>query len=208
MVRLTAFGPQCVQGEVLSVRPGEGEPRVNVTLYQGLLKGDKFQWILQKGTELGVAAFVPLICRRSVPRATGGPAKLPNRRWERIATEAAEQSGRCIVPRIGGPMSLQEACDSIPQGATSIIPWEAIPWQGIPGDGERCMGLAGVLGKVDPSEVNLFVGPEGGFEEEEVAYARSRGVVAVTLGKRILRSETAAIATVEAVMYRLGELGS
>ena len=200
-VRLTSFSEATVEGDVLTVCQGLGESSVKVTLYQGMLKGEKFQWVLQKGTELGISAFVPLVCGRSIsrPRESWPSSRYP--RWNRIMTEAAEQSGRCLLPRLLPPMAFQEACKGVEGSShTSIIPWER----------EGNVGLRSVVGRLgsdgEPS-VNIFIGPEGGFEDDEVSFARSCGVVPVSLGRRILRSETASIVTLAVVMYAFGALG-
>ena len=164
-VRLTSFGETTVEGEVLSVHQGPVEPPVKVTLYQGVLKGEKFHWVLQKGTELGISAFIPLVCRRSVSRPKESWAASRYPRWLKIVTEAAEQSGRCVLPPILPPMAFQDACNGVKGStATSIIPWER----------ERTVGLRTVLGRLGSDGhpcVNIFIGPEGGFEDDEVSYA-------------------------------------
>ena len=197
-VRLTNFDRDIVEGTVLSVDHGEGEATLKVTLYQGILKGEKFQWVLQKGTELGVAAFVPLVCRRSIPQQRGSWSSGRYTRWCKIVTEAAEQSGRCLLPEVRQPMSFEDACEwaKSPTGI-SIIPWEE----------EGATNLRSSLQTMKSLDVSIFIGPEGGFDENEVSYACSCGVVPVSLGRRILRSETAAIVTVSAVMYESGQLG-
>ena len=197
-VRLTRFEKQTVDGEVLSVDEGRGEPVAAVTLYQGILKGEKFQWVLQKGTELGVTTFVPLICQRSIPQKQDSWLSTRHPRWSKIIMEAAEQSGRCLLPRLREPMSFKDACGGIEGSGVSIIPWEQ----------EKATGLRSLLQSTKPLSVNIFIGPEGGFEETEVAYARSFGVVPVSLGRRILRAETAGIAAVAAVQYEGGEMGN
>ena len=123
-VRLTRFTRHTVEGAVLSSDQGPGEPRMKVTLYQGMLKGEKFQWVLQKGTELGVTTFVPLICQRSIPQEQGSWHSSRYPRWSKIVAEAAEQSGRCVLPQLREPMSFREATEEINSSHTSIIPWE------------------------------------------------------------------------------------
>ncbi len=202
VVELTSVTSARVEGNVAEKRAASGEPRVAVTLYQALLKHDKFEFVLQKGTELGVSGFVPVVCERSVTRA-GEARRVENRldRWRRIVTEAAEQSGRARLPKVGPPLEFRAACE-LASGFT-IIPWEL----------ERRSGLKTVLGEEKESgralaSVAVFIGPEGGFTDEEVAYAHSHGARAVSLGERVLRAETAGIATVAAIMYELGELGA
>ena len=198
-VRLTSFGGNTVEGAIVSIEEGVGESPVKVTLYQGTLKGEKFQWVLQKGTELGATTFVPVICQRSIPQEQDSWQRNRYLRWRRIITEAAEQSGRCRLPQLVQPMTFQEACDEV-KGAscTSIIPWES----------EGATGLRSAITGMRSSQVNIFIGPEGGFEDKEVSFARSCGVVPVSLGSHILRSETAGIATLTAVLYEAGALGT
>jgi 16S rRNA (uracil1498-N3)-methyltransferase len=173
-----------------------GEPAVRLTLYQSLLRREKFEWVLQKGTELGVAAFVPVITRRSLLRDADDvtPEKLA--RWRRIIKEAAEQSGRGLLPDLSPPVPFAAALDDAVRPA--LIAWEE----------ERDMNLRAALRPHEgTTEVALFVGPEGGFEPEEIAAARQAGVLSVTLGRRVLRTETAAVVGAALVLYELGEMG-
>ena len=196
--RIADVGRDTVDTVVLATCEGHGEPHLKVSLYQGVLKGEKFEWVLQKATELGVSAFTPVVCARTVPRLDEGWVRDRSARHIRIITEAAEQSGRCLLPELRPPMSFANACDrASDSGALSIIPWER----------ETSTGLRSVLERSALEAVNVFVGPEGGLEETEVEYARSRGILPVSLGDRLLRAETAAIAVVAALLYRAGELG-
>ena len=200
--RLNVVGPQRVTGTVLGRRPGRAEPRVRLVLYQSLVKGERFDWVLEKGTELGVAAFVPLLSRRNVVRAAPGRQGRPER-WHRVVREAAEQCGRCVLPEILSAKSLKEALSEAAD--LRLLPWE----------GEEVLGLAAALRQARPAleaaerpTVAVLIGPEGGFAVEEVALARQSGVQVVSLGQRILRSETAGIVAAAAVLYELGELGA
>ena len=198
VVTLTAVDSNAAHGVVSDKRVSTGEPDVRLVLYQGMLKSDRFEFVLQKGTELGVSAFVPVSCARSVARSDSANRGV---RWRKIITEAAEQSGRGRIPALEKPSEFFNACDN--HEGLAIIPWEE----------EADTGLRSVLMRwkadgVDISSVSIFIGPEGGFTREEVEYARSKGVVTVSLGKRILRAETAGIATAAAVLYELGELGA
>ncbi|HEU5317985.1 MAG TPA: 16S rRNA (uracil(1498)-N(3))-methyltransferase [Chloroflexota bacterium] len=147
-----------------------------VTLCQALLKADKMEWVLQKGTELGVARFEPLLTERVVAAKREAPE-----RWRRILVEATEQCGRTRVPELVQPVPLQEALGG---AATQVVCWE----------GEHERALAAWLAVDRPSELRLFIGPEGGFSEREANLARERDAVTVSLGPRILRAETAAVA--------------
>ena len=195
--------------QLLERRAGKSESLVRIILCQGLLKSARFEWILEKGTESGVAVFAPTMCRRSmVGLEDTGQGKI--QRWQRIIREAAEQSGRSRLPELLPARPLIHALNDLPQNALAIMPWEE----------ERNRHLRHVLPSVIDSRdttsstmsarsasptvtVVLFIGPEGGFMIEEVRLAQRYGVQAVTLGSRILRAETAALATVANIMYAL-----
>ena len=200
-VTLEGMTPRRVRGTVTHRLPSKGEPRTRITLYQAVLKADRFEFVLQKGTELGVSVFVPVFCARSVPKDTGtGWLAKRRQRWQRIVTEAAEQSHRGGVPIVGAPLEFFSACGAA-EGLV-LIPWEQ----------ESGTGLRAALGRWkdegnEGPQVSVFTGPEGGFTRQEVEYARSMGAVPVSLGDRILRAETAAVAAVAAILYETGELG-
>lgn len=187
LARLNRKGATAV---VLEKRPSINEPALQLTLYQSILKRDNFEWALQKGTELGVARFVPLISERTV-------ARLPKKfgRWQRILTEAAEQSRRGRIPDLAEPVKFEKAVTHLPPGETAVIPWAEA----------RATTLADVLTS-EVTAVALFIGPEGGFTPQEIALAQQHGVTAVTLGKRTLRSETAALAATAVIMQLAGEM--
>ena len=201
LVTLTEVASDRTRGLVVERSRSVAEPSVRVTLYQGMLKADRFELVLQKGTELGASVFVPTLCARSVPRPRGESRESSRLdRWRRIVVEAAEQSGRGRLPKLREPVPFSEACDGV--RGPAIIPWE----------GETEAGLKAALGQLRPNagalaSLGIFIGPEGGFTQEEVDQARAVGVVAVSLGRRILRAETAGVSVVAAVMYELGELG-
>ena len=184
-----------VEVHPLERRPGRSEPAERITLCQGMLKSTRFEWILEKGTELGVSVFSPIICRRSMAGLEDtGSSKI--QRWQRIIQEAAEQSGRSRLPQLLPIRPLGEALEAVAPGALAIMPWEE----------EHELTLHEALqqrSQQTPSVAVLFIGPEGGLTSEEVALAQTHGIQVVTLGNRILRAETAAIATVANVMYEL-----
>ena len=197
-VRLDGVARDHAAGRVLSSEKGRGEPTVKLTLYQGVMKGSKFDWTLQKGTELGVSCFVPMDCRRSVPRIRreSQPARLA--RWRKIIVEAAEQSGRAVIPDVADPVTFQEVCDALERAPGLVV----LPWEG-----ESAKSLSAAVSEApDSKEVALVIGPEGGLDPEEVDYARGKGLEPVSLGRRILRAETAGIAAVSTLMYALGEM--
>lgn len=170
-----------VQGTVESRGRNQAEPDLSVVLYQGVLKAAKFEMVLQKCTEIGVAGFVPMSTSRSVPSEPGGP-KL--RRYETIVREAAEQSRRGKVPLVSDPVPYVEAVRNAVTRGQVVLLWEE----------EHHVHLDEVPRTPPGGRMSLFVGPEGGFTAEEVAQAREAGAHIASLGPRILRAETAAIA--------------
>lgn len=174
---------QSVIGEIIGPATDCHEPRLHVTLLAAPPKGERWEWLLQKGTEIGVARFVPLVARYSQP----GTATVKPRHYE-IVREATEQCRRLIVPEIAAPQpfatALREAAAA--PDAVSVLLWE----------GTGTPSLSATLRPArqqGSAYVNLIVGPEGGFHDDEVALARERGVAIAGLGPLILRSETAGL---------------
>jgi 16S rRNA (uracil1498-N3)-methyltransferase len=196
VVRLTSLARDEAHGEVTERRPGGGEPIARVTLYLALLnKPDKMEWALQKCTELGAAAFVPMLAARSV---SGPPNPSRYERWSRIIQEAAEQSGRTLLPALEPTLSFAQAIARASSGL-SFIPTLGAP---IP----FARALAPAAGQPAP-RLSIFVGPEGGFTPDEIASAEAASVVPVTLGRRALRAETAAVVALALALHELGEMG-
>jgi 16S rRNA (uracil1498-N3)-methyltransferase len=167
---------------------GLPDPTVRVTLCLGMLKAAKFEVALQKCTELGVAAFVPLLTERAV-RDDMSEAK--RRRWRGILAEAVEQCGGSRLPELSAPQSLSLALAELPPGGVALFPWEETRKPSLRTALEDAISQAGAVERV--SGVRLFIGPEGGFSPAEAALAERHGARLVTLGRRILRAETAAI---------------
>lgn len=171
---------------------------VKVTLVQGIPKGEKMEIIIQKGTELGVSRVIPLVCRRAVVKLEGDRMLKKSERWQRIALEAAKQCRRPDVPEVAEPADLDEVLAGLPEKCVALIPWEE----------EDVLSLKDILYKNNAvEEIYVFIGPEGGFAPEEAERARAAGVRPVTLGPRILRTETAGIAVLAMVLCRWGDLG-
>ena len=190
---LEHVAPERALARIVARTQPRTEPRVHLTLCQALIAEQKLDWVLQKGVELGVSTFVPLATQRSLP-ARAGANKLA--RWQRIVTEAAEQSGRARLPRVEAPRAFAD-CLPPPEDALALIGWvdaEAEPL------GQVLHALAS-----PPSRVWLFIGPEGGFAPDEVQWARAAGVRAVSFGPRTLRTETAGLAATSALLYALGD---
>ncbi len=197
-VEIVTLDRDALRGRVIEKWNLDTEARAQITLYQGLLKGQKFDWVLQKGTELGIAAFVPTLTARCIMGSVNDVSDGRQDRWRKILVEAAEQAGRAILPRLGTAMLFKQACEDAASRGLALIPWE----------GEHARGLREALAHAPQAhEINLFIGPEGGFAEDEIALAQEHGIVPVSLGPRILRAETAGLAAASAILYELGDLG-
>lgn len=174
------------------------ESTVEVTLLQGIPKGDKMELIIQKCTELGVKRFVPVICQRTIVKLSPEKAKHKQVRWQKISEEAAKQSKRSLLPEVAQVQTLEEALENIQQDEALLIPWEE----------EKANTLKASLQDLrGKQKISILIGPEGGLASEEVALAQKTGGNIVTLGPRILRTETAGLAVVSMVLYELGDLG-
>lgn len=182
---------------VSSHRP-ERESAVRITLAQALGKGDKFDWVVEKATELGAAAVVPFLCRRTVPKLDGLGREKKSQRWQRIALSAAKQSGRTRIPEIFGVMDFSDLVRRPWPCDLKIIFWENETSRGLARLREDNSNLESLL---------LVVGPEGGFTPDEVREAAASGFHSVRLGKRILRTETAAVTALSLAQFIWGDLG-
>lgn len=201
-VRLVSIGANECVGRVIERVKGGAEPRCKVTLYISLLnKADKFEWALQKCTELGAARFVPVRSARSISDV---PGRTKTERWERIIQEAAEQSGRAIIPALEEAISLQTAFRQESAALRGAQDGEHIAL--IPALGAQVTLKGALQGAERAGSLALFIGPEGGFEPSEVEEAKAAGVVPVTLGPRTLRAETAAVAGLTMALYEMGEM--
>jgi 16S rRNA (uracil1498-N3)-methyltransferase len=174
------------------------DPGLRVTLVQAVAKGERMDAVMRQATEVGVARIIPVISERVVVRLTSEKADRRRERWQRIATEAAEQCRRPQVPEVSPVIDFNEALDLVPAGTPALFFWE----------GERRVVLKEVLRSRPPAEeVFLFIGPEGGFAKQEVAQAAACGAIAVSLGPRLLRTDTAGVVAVALVFYEWGDLG-
>ena len=173
------------------------EARLRVTLYQGLPKAEKMELIIQKAVELGAEAVVPVAMSRCVVRLDQRDGQKKQERWQKIAREACKQSGRCLMPRVDAPIPFRELLKRLPNHDAAIVPWEDA----------RGYSL-NQFHREHPSIASLAVviGPEGGMSPEEVAAMQQTGCLPITLGPRILRTETAGLAAVSALMCLYGEM--
>ena len=184
-----------VRCDIVSVEDGDTELPAKIFLFQGLPKGDKMELILQKAVELGCFEIIPVVCRRCVVKLEEKKQKSKVQRWQSISEAAAKQSGRRIIPCVHKVMRYSQALSYAADMDVRLIPYE------------RAEGMAEtkkLLGELKPGQkIAVFIGPEGGFEEAEIEEAKNAGVIPVTRGRRILRTETAAITALSWLMYAL-----
>ncbi len=179
--------------ELWFVKEDNVELPVRVYLFQGIPKGDKMELIVQKAVELGVYRIIPVETKRCVVKLDRGKAESKVRRWQGIAEAAAKQSRRGIIPEILPVMSFRDALDMAVDMDVRLIPYELAE------DMEKTRRMIGGIKK--GQDVAVFIGPEGGFEDREVEMAAEKGIQAVTLGRRILRTETAGMTVIAWIGY-------
>jgi 16S rRNA (uracil1498-N3)-methyltransferase len=195
--RLTADRDRLTARIVSTSSPPQAHsPRI--TLGLALVKGNRMDWAVQKAAELGVARLVPLITARSIVRPKSGRTDHKSGRWQSIALEAAQQSMRWGVPVVAAPVSFDAWCGDTTLGTCRWLLWE---------DPRGTPFRDRLRGKPRPDQVTLVIGPEGGFTADEIALAGQRGFETVSLGSRILRTETAVVAALALVQYEWGDLG-
>ncbi|MCR5776823.1 MAG: 16S rRNA (uracil(1498)-N(3))-methyltransferase [Lachnospiraceae bacterium] len=169
------------------------ELTVRVTLFQGLPKSDKMELIIQKCVELGVAEVIPVACSRSIVKLDAKKEKSKITRWNGISEAAAKQSKRAIIPEVKSVMSYKEAIDYARSLDVNLLPYELA---------EGFDATRKIMGSIKSGQsVGIFIGPEGGFSEEEVKLAEEAGFEPITLGRRILRTETAAMVVLSWLIY-------
>jgi 16S rRNA (uracil1498-N3)-methyltransferase len=191
------IGPRALELKLADRRQTPASSRPELTLIQALTKGDKLDLVVQKATELGVNRIIPAASARSVPRLEAMRALGRRARWQKIARDAARQSGRTDVPEVEPVTQIEVALTAAPQTAFKVMMWE----------GARTHGLRQALPKTPPSQLVIVTGPEGGFAQAEVEAARAAGFEVCGLGPRILRTETAALVTLAILGFALGDLG-
>jgi 16S rRNA (uracil1498-N3)-methyltransferase len=175
--------------KIIELRSYKSETPFKITIAQGLPKAKKMDLIIEKGTELGVSAIIPTICERSVPKPQGNKLE----RWRRIAKEAAEQCGRLVVPQIHPIVKFEEILRLKGEYDLALIPWEI--------EKERSLKKVLTALPTPPQKVLILIGPEGGFSSKEVEEAEKKGFLPITLGNRILRTETVALSILSMFMY-------
>lgn len=188
--------------EVLEKLDVNNESDIKIYLFQGLPKSQKMDLIVQKGTELGVTEFIPTITHRVDVKLKGEFKKLD--RLNRIALEAAKQSKRSIIPKVSEPIEFDEMIEKINSLDLVLVPYENAENFGI----KKLVNNLEKNGSVEKiKSVGIFVGPEGGIEEDEIEKLKENGAHIITLGKRILRTETAGFVATSLIQYELSDLG-
>jgi 16S rRNA (uracil1498-N3)-methyltransferase len=184
-VRLKEISSSKVIGVIIEKKQVFRYPEKNLYIYLSLLKRENFEWALQKCTEIGVQGFIPTVYSRTVLNIDSNSQKF--QRWQRITTEASEQCHRANTPELHSPINFHEALDEAQSNTMNLIPWEL----------ETKTRIQDIITNTDkvppPVKFGLFIGPEGGLTHDEIEMAKRSGLFPVTLGKNILRSETAAI---------------
>lgn len=190
LVKIQEISAKEILCQIVDTTPSQGEPRTKVTIAQSLPKGDKLEWILQKGTEIGAVRFLPFTSERTVVKIDARKAEKKRERWERIVKEAAEQAHRGTIPEVTPPLSWQELLKQVELAETAWIAYEK------GGD-----SLAQSLAQSAADEILLIIGPEGGFTQAEVEQAQTAGATPITLGPRILRTETAPLTALSCILF-------
>src|SRR5262245_392047 len=194
-VRLDEVGVQAV-GHVLAVGTGRPEAPLAITLVQGIPKGDKMEAIVRAATELGVVRVVPAVCERTIVRLEPSRWRERARRWQRVAKEAAKQTGRAVIPAVDLPRPLGD-CLAVTAGSLALCLWE--------GDA-RSLGDALLETAPGPGAAAVMIGPEGGLSRDEVSAAAAAGWRVARMGPRILRTETAGPAVLAVLQFHFGDL--
>jgi len=182
---------------LLFIKESDVELPCEIVLYQALPKSDKMELIITKAVELGVARIVPVATSRAVVRLDAAKADKKIARWNAISEAAAKQSKRAVIPEVSHVMTMKEAVEDAGSFGAKIIPYELA-------DHDTMEHTREVIGNIKAGDkVAVFIGPEGGFTEEEIALAKGAGFEAVTLGRRILRTETAGLVVLSWLIYNL-----
>ena len=193
---ITTANPERVELNILERHPCEAEPSVDITLFMALPKSDKMEYVIQKSVELGVSRIVPFSASRCVAKLNPKDAVKKTERWQKIAHAAAKQSGRGIIPEVSAPISFKELCNRAKEFDLSLFCYEC----------EEENSLKAALECAKFKSVCVVVGPEGGFDRVEVEAASEHGFHTVSLGKRILRCETAPGCAICAILYHTDNL--
>ena len=185
--------------EILEKKIENKNSSININLFQGLAKGSKMDLIVQKCTELGINEITPIITNRVIVKLNENKFKNRKERYERIALEASKQSKRKNIPIINDLLKLEEIDKNTLENSINLIAYENEEFESFK--------LKELLKDINQKNINVFIGPEGGWEEYEVEFLKSLGVYSISLGPRILRTETAPIMLTSILQYELGDIG-
>lgn len=186
---------------ILENVPGEAEGNVELHIYQGLPKADKMEFIIQKGTELGVCKFIPVSFKRSIVKLSGKDETKKIERWQKIAEVASKQSMRDLIPEVKNIISIKDICERINDYDLVLVAYELEENNYIKQE------LLKIKDKNKNYKIAIIIGPEGGIEEKEVQELKDSGAKIISLGKRILRTETVALQVSSIIMYELEKNG-
>jgi len=197
-VRVEDIKPGIIKTIILNAEENKSEPPVKVTLFQGIPKADKMDLIIQKSVELGITTVVPVITDYTVVKIKNDAEAIKKvSRWQKIAEEAAKQCNRGIIPQVDFPISFAKALEKAASFDLKIIPYEK----------ENALRLKDAVENKPYNSAAIFIGPEGGFSETEIKNSMLADFKPVTLGPRILRTETAGLAAIAIIMNLIGDLG-
>ena len=195
LCRLEKFREESAVVEIIEEEKKDTELPSEIYLFQGLPKSDKMELIIQKAVELGVYEVIPTVTKRTVVKLDAKKAAKKTERWREIAKSAAKQSGRGVIPSVAEVMDYRAAIKYAEDLDILLIPYELAEGMEI---------TKTQIESIEPGQsVGIFIGPEGGFEKEEVELVKAAGACEITLGKRILRTETAGLAILSILMYHL-----
>ncbi len=196
--KLSELSKDCCKAEIISKEFSALEPKIKVTIYQGIPKSGKMEGIIQKSVELGAYAIVPVSMDRCVSKIDKKEAE-KIKRWNKVAVEAAKQCGRGILPEVKEPLTFKEAIACLKQTPLALMPYEMLAHNGV-------ASLKTALSQSTADEIGVIIGPEGGFSDSEAELAKNEGLTLVGLGRRILRTETVSSAILATIMYENDEM--
>lgn len=204
LCQVSEYSEDSACGAILEKREVSAELSSSLTLFQCLPKGDKMELIIQKAVELGASSVVPVASRRCVVKLDAKKEESKRKRWQAIAESAAKQSGRAVIPRVEPVLRFSEAVKKAGALDVCLIPYECAD-ELLEGEGKTAMEKTReILSGIHKGQsVGIFIGPEGGLEKQEVDEAVGAGVHPVTLGRRILRTETAGLCILSVLMFQL-----
>lgn len=193
--RITEISDEYVTCQINGILEEGLELPSDIYLFQGLPKGDKMEFIIQKAVELGVHQIIPVSMKRCVVKLDEKKGKSKVARWQSISEAAAKQSKRRLIPKIADVMTFREAMEMAKDFEVKMIPYESA---------EGMQKTKKIISQIQPGQkIGIFIGPEGGIDENEIALAMENGMEPVTLGRRILRTETAGMTAISWIMYHL-----